>query len=150
MTQPDLFDDMHITKPSFMAGIDEMCLWLSSMDADTAMQHINNIREKLHQVSPIKSEPVDFVRWVKIDDVHANDWNPNKVAPVEMELLAHSILSDGYTQPVVTWDNGETIEVIDGFHRNRVCRENSEVNARVQGYLPSSRSSKTVKDATTV
>jgi len=135
MTQPALFDIS--SKPySFLSQIDEICSWLQSMDSDTAMEHINRIREKLHQVSPMKSEPVDFVRWVKTDKIQSNDYNPNKVAPVEMELLAHSILSDGYTQPVVTWDTGETIEVIDGFHRNRVCRENEEVRDRVKGYLP--------------
>lgn len=136
MTQLDLFSGQIMVNGSYSNGIDELCLWLSSMDADSAMEHINRIREKLHQISPMKSEPVDFVKWVKTDVVKANEYNPNHVAPVEMELLAHSILSDGYTQPVVTWNTGDCIEVIDGFHRNRVCRENAEVNARVRGYLP--------------
>ena len=42
----------------------------------------------------------------------------------------------GYTQPVVTWKNDKGIEVIDGFHRTRVCKELKDVNKRVHGYLP--------------
>lgn len=131
--QPDLFCD----PPTIdFTAVDNICSCIATMDTDAAMEAINNIRAKLHDVCPMKSEPVDFVKWVKTSKVQANDYNPNSVAPPEMELLAHSILSDGYTQPVVTWDTGNIIEVIDGFHRNRVCRENKEVNSRVKGYLP--------------
>ena len=44
---------------------------------------------------------------VDIDKVIANDYNPNKVAPPEMELLKHSIEEDGYTQPIVTYYDKE-------------------------------------------
>ena len=64
---------------------------------------INAIRKEIHNISPFKSEPVDFVRWIKNDEVCANDYNPNTVAPPEMELLRHSISHDGYTQPIVGW-----------------------------------------------
>ena len=47
--------------------------------------------------------PVLNVKMVDIDKVIANDYNPNKVAPPEMELLRHSIEEDGYTQPIVTY-----------------------------------------------
>lgn len=99
---------------------------------------LNNIREELHKVSPFKNEPVDFVKWVLNDDVVANDYNPNKVAPPEMELLEVSIMNDGYTQPIVTWNNPEKgkTEVIDGFHRNRVGKESEVVKQRIKGFLP--------------
>ena len=77
---------------------------LDNYDLDLKVSIINRVREKLHELSPFASEPVDLITWVKIDDVHANDYNPNKVAPPEMELLRHSIQHDGYTQPVVTWE----------------------------------------------
>lgn len=99
---------------------------------------INDLRNHIHELSPFKSEPVDFVKWVLSDNVVANDYNPNKVAPPEMELLEVSIMNDGYTQPIVTWpnpDKGKT-EVIDGFHRNRVGKESKVVRQRVKGYLP--------------
>lgn len=65
--------------------------------------------------------PVSHVMWVPTELVHANDYNPNKVAPPEMELLKVSIGEDGYTQPIVVWkmDDG-AYEVIDGFHRHLV------------------------------
>jgi ParB-like chromosome segregation protein Spo0J len=102
------------------------------------VEAINKLREFIHYLSPFKEEPVDFVRWVLSDSVTANDYNPNKVAPPEMELLEVSILNDGYTQPIVTWENPEKnkIEVIDGFHRNRVGKESKIVQKRIFGYLP--------------
>lgn len=109
--------------------------YLAAMPIDERVEEINRIREALHQHSPFKDEPVDFVRWVKNDEVHANDYNPNSVAPPEMKLLEHSITKDGYTQPIVTWPNNG-IEVVDGFHRHRVGKESDAVRTRVHGYLP--------------
>lgn len=98
---------------------------------------LNAARLALHAVSPFASEPVDCVLWVPVDHVTANDYNPNTVAPPEMRLLEHSIESDGYTQPVVTWvDEGGRREVVDGFHRRRIAGESAGVAARVRGYLP--------------
>lgn len=47
--------------------------------------------------------PVLNVKMVPIKKVFANDYNPNKVANPEMQLLKHSIEQDGYTQPIVTY-----------------------------------------------
>ncbi len=97
---------------------------------------INQLRESIHNHSPFNTEPVDFVRWVPNTSVMANDYNPNSVAPPEMELLRLSIDADGYTQPIVTMNDGENREVIDGFHRHRVGKECADIQARVHGYLP--------------
>ena len=98
---------------------------------------INDIKLFLHEQSPLKDEPVDCVLWVKNTSVYANDYNPNSVAPPEMELLRLSIASDGYTQPIVTMKReDEQREVIDGFHRNRVGKECDDIQQRVKGYLP--------------
>lgn len=67
-----------------------------------------------------KHHPVSSVIWVPTETIHANDYNPNTVAPPEMELLKLSIESDGYTQPIVVWQTEEGYEVIDGFHRHLV------------------------------
>lgn len=111
---------------------------LEKLSLDDKVDSINEIKKILHKHSPFKNEPVDCVLWVKSENVVANDYNPNKVAPPEMELLEVSIMNDGYTQPIVAWDNHEKkkIEVIDGFHRNRVGKESKIVNQRIQGYLP--------------
>lgn len=111
---------------------------IDGLDLNNTVEYINDIREFIHSVSPFKNEPVDFVKWVLNDNVVANDYNPNKVAPPEMELLEVSIMNDGYTQPIVTWNNTEKgkTEVIDGFHRNRVGKESIVVRDRIKGYLP--------------
>lgn len=68
-----------------------------------------------------EAHPINCVRWVPVAQVTANDYNPNSVAPPEMELLQVSIEADGYTQPIVTWQTGpDAYEVIDGFHRYRI------------------------------
>lgn len=121
-----------------LGTIDNVVSRIKDFDLDSKIDIINRIREKIHEESPFKNEPVDFVKWVKNDNVVANDYNPNKVAPPEMELLEISIMNDGYTQPIVTWNNPEKekIEVIDGFHRNRVGKESKVIQQRIKGYLP--------------
>lgn len=110
---------------------------LTQMEMQERVEAINQLREAIHKCSPFATEPVDFVRWVKNDSVQANDYNPNSVAPPEMELLRLSIANDGYTQPIVSMANEDgTREVIDGFHRNRVGKECADIQERVHGYLP--------------
>lgn len=109
---------------------------LNGLDLPARIYAINELRILLHQYSPFAAEPVDCIQWVLAEDVAANDYNPNTVAPPEMTLLAHSILEDGYTQPIVAWKNGDQYEVVDGFHRNRVGKESVGVRTRVHGYLP--------------
>lgn len=115
------------------------------MDDIQKIEAINEIKIALHQVSPFKNEPVDCVLWVPNTTVVANDYNPNSVAPPEMQLLEVSILNDGYTQPIVTWEAGDKREVIDGFHRNRVGKESEIVRSRVLGFLPVVTANKTDK-----
>ena len=82
--------------------------------------------------------PVYNVKRVPVEKVRANDYNPNKVAPPEMELLETSIWEDGYTQPIVTVYDPETnmYVVVDGFHRYRVGTESKRVRERENNTLP--------------
>jgi ParB-like chromosome segregation protein Spo0J len=110
---------------------------LGPLDLEDRIAAINELRAAIAAHSPFSTEPVDFVRWIKNDAVYANDYNPNSVAPPEMELLRVSIEADGYTQPIVSMpDEKGGYEVIDGFHRHRVGKELDSVRARVHGYLP--------------
>lgn len=110
---------------------------LAELDDDKRIDAINAIRLALREHSPMKREPVDCVLWVRAEQLHANDYNPNSVAPPEMRLLQLSIMADGYTQPIVAWPDAEgSYEVVDGFHRNRVGREVGAVRKRVHGRLP--------------
>lgn len=97
---------------------------------------LNQVRRVLHEVSPFRNEPVDCVLWVRAEDVEANDYNPNVVAPPEMRLLELSIEADGFTQPIVTFPTNGHREVVDGFHRNLVGKRSRAVKSRLNGYLP--------------
>ena len=82
--------------------------------------------------------PVYRVKSVPIEKVTANDYNPNKVAPPEMQLLEISIWEDGYTQPVVVVYDSENDKyvVIDGFHRYLILRDSERIRKRENGMLP--------------
>ena len=83
---------------------------------------VEPLREEKDMNDPM-AHPVSKVRWVNIDKIHANDYNPNVVAPPEMRLLELSIRLDGFTQPIVVWKTDEQYEVVDGFHRYRVGKK---------------------------
>ena len=88
-------------------------------------------------MSDFKS-PVYGVLAIPIEKIQANDYNPNSVAPPEMELLETSIWEDGYTMPVVCFydeDNDKYI-VVDGFHRYTVLKTSKRVFEREKGMLP--------------
>ncbi|MDU6263745.1 MAG: ParB/RepB/Spo0J family partition protein [Anaerocolumna aminovalerica] len=116
--------------------IDELKKEIVKMKIDEKVETLNKIRATLKEVSPFV-EPVDMIEWVKVEDVQANEYNPNKVATPEMKLLYESIKLDGYTQPIVTYklENGKR-EVVDGFHRNRILKEHKDIAKRTYGYLP--------------
>jgi hypothetical protein len=73
-----------------------------------------------------------------VEQVQANDYNPNSVARNEMRLLYVSISHDGYTQPVVTyWDEEiQKYVIVDGFHRYTIMRTNRDIYDANQGRLP--------------
>lgn len=114
----------------------EKLLQISDMDLASKIEAINEVKALLKTISPFENEPVECVQWVKADQVIANDYNPNSVAPPEMELLHVSIQEDGYTQPIVVWQHDGIYEVVDGFHRNRVGKEYKDIVERIHGYLP--------------
>ena len=109
---------------------------LLALPTDEMIAEVNRIKRELQTISPFAAEPVDCVQWVKEDLVIANDYNPNTVAPPEMELLHTSIQEDGYTQPIVVYQHDGIYEVVDGFHRNRVGKEYADIRERIHGYLP--------------
>ena len=82
--------------------------------------------------------PVYTVRAVPIEKIHANSYNPNSVAPPEMELLYKSIKEDGYTMPIVCYyiaDN-DTYEIVDGFHRYTTMLRHKDIYEREGGMMP--------------
>jgi len=121
---------------SIVSQIENICIQLDALPLDDKVTVLNQIRERLHQASPFKDEPVDLVLWVDSSQVQGNDYNPNTVAPPEMRLLERSIKEDGYTQPIVGYPTKDGYEIVDGFHRHRVGKESKPIRCRLHGYLP--------------
>lgn len=109
---------------------------INALELEEKVNIINELKQELKNISPFNNEPVECVQWVKQELVIANDYNPNTVAPPEMQLLHTSIQEDGYTQPIVVFAHDGIYEVVDGFHRNRVGKEYKDIQERIHGYLP--------------
>lgn len=61
---------------------------------------------------------------VPIDEVYANDYNPNIVAAPEMKLLEISIIENGFCYPIaVIKDENNKYCIVDGFHRYMVAKK---------------------------
>ena len=61
---------------------------------------------------------------VSIDEVYANDYNPNIVAAPEMNLLETSIIENGFCYPIaVIKDENNKYCIVDGFHRYTVAKK---------------------------
>lgn len=103
---------------------------------DEKIAVLNAVRGALHEVSPLKHHPVDFVQWQKSEDVEANEYNPNAVAPPEMKLLIRSIEEDGYTMPIVSFPDTNIIRIVDGFHRRKAERTSKVIHESTLGYIP--------------
>ena len=58
--------------------------------------------------------PLSSLQWVDRNQLHANDYNPNKVSEENLKLLTQSILTNGWTLPIVVRPD---YTIIDGFHR---------------------------------
>jgi len=98
-------------------------------NSEDKQKAINEIKTLLYSLSDMNHNPVDNVLWVDIDMVEPNDYNPNAVANIEMNLLYTSIKHDGYTQPIVTiFDkkNNKYI-IVDGFHRYFVEKSQKDI-----------------------
>jgi ParB-like chromosome segregation protein Spo0J len=117
-------------------GLGALLDWIDALPLEQKIEALNDVRQRLHEASPFAGHPVDLVRWVPAAVVVANDYNPNSVAPPEMELLHLSIAADGFTQPIVTNDEDGTRVVVDGFHRHRVGQEYPDVAETLHGHLP--------------
>lgn len=82
--------------------------------------------------------PVYNVKSVPIENIRANTYNPNSVAPPEMKLLETSIWEDGFTMPVVCYylKDENIYEIVDGYHRYTVLKTSKRIFEREKGLLP--------------
>ena len=84
-----------------------------------------------------RPQPIGAVEWVPREAIEPNDYNPNKQAPPEHKLLKVSILADGWTQPIVVFDDGAGGKpvIVDGEHRWR-CSADPAIAAITGGLIP--------------
>ena len=59
-------------------------------------------------------KPLSTMHWVDRNKLRSNSWNPNKVSKQNLELLKQSILTNGWTLPIVVRPD---YTIIDGYHR---------------------------------
>lgn len=78
------------------------------------------------------SSPLSTLQWVDRDRVKPNDYNPNKVSKQNLELLKQSILTNGWTLPIVVRPD---FAIIDGFHRWTVAGE-EPLKSMLEGKVP--------------
>lgn len=79
-----------------------------------------------------ENQPLNNVQWVPRDTLRANSYNPNSVAPPELDLLKISIMEDGWTQPIVARADKE---IVDGFHRWTVSGD-PDISEMTGGLVP--------------
>lgn len=81
----------------------------------------------------IENMPISNIEWIDVDELNANDYNPNIVFTKEKELLKFSIIKNGWIQPILTTE--ENI-IIDGFHRATLAKTDKEVKKLTNGKVP--------------
>ncbi len=85
------------------------------------------------------TSPVYNIVAIPIENIQANSYNPNHVAPPEMKLLYESIKEDGYTMPIVVYPLGNgKYEIVDGYHRYTTMLLHRDIYEREGGKLPCS------------
>ena len=77
-------------------------------------------------------KPLSTLQWVDRNSIRPNDYNPNKVSKQNLELLKQSILTNGWTLPIVVRPD---MTIIDGFHRWTVAGQEPLVS-ELKGQVP--------------
>lgn len=78
------------------------------------------------------------VEMIPLDDIEANQYNPNKMAPPESNLLKTSMEKNGVTMPILVNRlkiSEKKYVVIDGFHRFQLLLNHPELQT-LKGYVP--------------
>lgn len=77
-------------------------------------------------------KPLSTIQWVDREEIKPNSYNPNRVSKQNLELLKQSILTNGWTLPIVVRPD---FTIIDGFHRWTIAGEDP-LHSMLEGKVP--------------
>jgi ParB-like chromosome segregation protein Spo0J len=76
--------------------------------------------------------PLSSLTWVDRETLKPNNYNPNRVSEENLRLLTQSILTNGWTLPLVV---RKDLTIIDGFHRWTVAGD-EPLRTMLSGQVP--------------
>lgn len=80
------------------------------------------------------TQPIMNVKWHHVDQLKANNYNPNIVFGPELRLLESLLLTHNWLHPLLI--TKRELIVIDGFHRWMLARESKKLQEKFQGLVP--------------
>lgn len=92
--------------------------------AETQEKVSEKIKKKGRKTVDKKNKVLESldIQYINVNDIHPNEWNPNRQSEHDFELLLKSMREDGFTQPVVAIKTDEgLIKIVDGEHRWRAA-----------------------------
>lgn len=78
-------------------------------------------------------DPINSIEWIHARKLTANSYNANVVFTPELRLLEHSILEQGWIQPILA---SPKLQIIDGFHRWRLSLDSDAIKQRYAEEVP--------------
>ncbi len=78
-------------------------------------------------------DPISNIKWISVDSLKANDYNPNVVLNKELKLLELSIMKNGWIQPILI---NRDYTIIDGFHRSYLTKNSKPLQNKYSNKVP--------------
>ena len=92
--------------------------------AETQEKVSEKIKKKGRKTVDKKNKVLESldIQYINVNDIHPNEWNPNRQSEHDFELLLKSMREDGFTQPVVAIKTSDGhVKIVDGEHRWRAA-----------------------------
>ena len=85
------------------------------------------------KIKVLLEQPISNVKWISVDDINPNNYNPNMVGSTEMNGLKNSILNNGWVFPITVNEEGF---IIDGYHRFWLSKNDKDIRKKYKGHIP--------------
>lgn len=109
---------------------------ISFADTEDWISTYNQLTDLVLRQFPLLP-PVCSIKLLPLNEISANDYNPNKMGKPESKLLLHSLEQDGLTFPILVnqRNHHDRYTIIDGFHRYELLQKYPDLQT-VKGYIP--------------